>query len=85
MVECRARLWVDQVAAPIIVFRPASEMGLETSIEQKKILEDAGTEFFIIENGVHGSSMLVDDRTEHDMSATRELVIAELSELDSGS
>jgi pimeloyl-ACP methyl ester carboxylesterase len=85
MVDCRARLWVDQVTAPIFVFRPTSEMGRETSIEQKEILADAGAEFFIIENGIHGSSMLVDERTEHDMSATRELVIAKLSELNSGS
>lgn len=81
MVECRARKWVDQVSVPKIVIRPASEMERETSIEQQDILTSAGAEFLIVENGIHGSSMLLDERTDRDMSATRDLVVRKLKEI----
>ncbi len=81
MENCRARQWVDKVAAPKIVFKPTSEMERESSIEQKAILTDAGAEFFIVEDGIHGSSMLVDERTGHEMSETRELVIKKLRQV----
>jgi len=75
MVDCRARMWVDSVQAPVFVLRPASEMARASSEEQRDVLTAAGSEFLVVENGVHGSSMLVDERTEHDMSAVRETVI----------
>ncbi len=75
MESCRARQWVEEVSAPAIVFRPASEMAREASQSQRRILEDAGVDFRIVEHGIHGSSMLVDTRTEQDMSAARSEVI----------
>lgn len=74
MAACRARDWIDAVEVPVLVLRPASEMERETSVEQREILEAAGAEFFVVEHGVHGSSMLVDDRTGHDMRAARAAV-----------
>jgi len=76
MENCRARMWVDNVKAPIFALRPASEMERAPSVEQREILTTAGAEFLIVENGVHGSSMLVDERTEHDMSEARAAVLA---------
>lgn len=73
--ECRARMWIDEVTSPVYVFRPASEMERESSIEQKEILTAADASFLVVENGVHGASMLVDSRTEHDMGAVRETVM----------
>jgi len=81
MENCRARQWVDRVTAPKIVFKPTTEMERESSIEQKVILTNAGTEYFIVENGIHGSSMLVDERTDHEMLKTRELVIKKLRQV----
>ena len=75
LVDCRARMWLDDVEAETLVLRPASEMERESSIEQRDILTAAGIQFLVIENGVHGSSMLVDERTEADMSAARLTVI----------
>ena len=68
-------VWVDSVQAPVFVLRPASEMARASSEEQRDVLTAAGSEFLVVENGVHGSSMLVGERTEHDMSAVRETVI----------
>lgn len=75
MVDCRARMWIDELRAPALVLRPASEMERASSMEQRDLLTAAGVEFRVVKNGVHGSSMLVDTRTENDMTATREAVI----------
>ncbi|GJL95020.1 MAG: hypothetical protein DHS20C05_14250 [Hyphococcus sp.] len=74
--NCRARMWVDDITVPMFVLRPQSEMENPNSIEQRDILTTAGVEFMVVENGVHGSSMLVDDRTKNDMSAAREAVLS---------
>ena len=81
MESCRARQWANDVPVPAIVFKPASEMTRDTAEEQRQILEGAGITFRIVEHGIHGSSMLVDARTENDMSATRAQVIAWLDDL----
>ncbi len=74
--NCRARLWVGDISRPMFVLRPASEMERGSSIEQRDILTSAGVEFLVVDNGVHGSSMLLDARTEQDMSAARAEVLA---------
>lgn len=81
LVDCRARMWVDRIAAPMFAWRPASEMVSESSIEQRDVLTAARVEFRVVENGVHGSSMLVDSRTGHDMAAERAAVIEWLKEV----
>ncbi len=78
---CRARDWISEVTAETFVLRPASEMARESSQEQRDILSAAGADFFVAENGVHGSSMLVDDRTNHDMSGVRARVLAWLKQV----
>ena len=83
MAECRASLFVEQVEAPILVLRPASEMARDSSLEQQRVVSEAGASFLVVENGVHGSSMLVDERTEYDMSATRAEVVQWLDRLGS--
>lgn len=76
MAACRARQWFDALQSPALVLRPASEMERESSIEQRDLMEAAGIEVHVVENGVHGSSMLVDSRTEHDMAPARAHVLA---------
>ena len=61
MMECRARAWLDGLTTPAAVFRPESEMQRESSVEQRGLLTPAVVEFFVIEEGVHGSSMLLDE------------------------
>lgn len=80
LVECRAREWIEGVTSPVMVFRPDSEMARESSLEQREILTRAGAEFVVVENGVHGASMLLDSRTESDMSAARDAALAWLRE-----
>ena len=79
LTECRARNFLTDVKIAAFVLRPESEMGRESSIEQREIFEAAGVQFTVVVNGVHGSSMLVDERTGHNMSAARDEVIAWLT------
>ncbi len=81
MVDCRARLWIDRVKAPVHLFRPVAEMTRESSIEQRTVLTASGASFLVVENGIHGSSMLLDSRTDHNMSAARATVVAWLKDV----
>jgi alpha-beta hydrolase superfamily lysophospholipase len=74
MIDCRARSWIEALAVPVLVLRPQSEMERSSSIEQREILMDSGAQFHIVENGIHGSSMLLDARTGHDMRGARQTV-----------
>ena len=55
-----------------IVFRPERELEYEHVAAQLEVLKAKGAIAVVVENGVHGSSMLVDERTGHDMSVYRE-------------
>ncbi len=79
--SCRAALWLANVHAPALALRPASEMQRETSLEQRAALTAGGVEFAVIANGVHGSSMLLDSRTQADMSEARERVLTWLDDV----
>ncbi len=76
LANCRAIQWIEGVSATNLVVRPQSEMARASAQEQRRILSSAGTEFIIVEHGIHGSSLLVDERTEHDMSEARADVLA---------
>lgn len=81
LINCRARQWASEISVPRLAIRPGSEMAYEASVEQQDVLTAAGVTFHIVENGVHGSSMLVDARTKADMTETRAYVAAWLNGL----
>ena len=81
MVNCRARMWLGGLRAPALVLRPASEMETSTSGQQRDLFLAANVDFHMVEEGVHGSSMLVDERTKQDMSTSRALVIGWLKRI----
>lgn len=58
------------------VLRPSSEMKIERVATQLADFEEEGAQTLVVENGVHGASMMVDERTDHDMSVVRQAVIA---------
>lgn len=80
MANCLARARLDDLTVPAFVLRPASEMQGESSQSQKALMEAAGIPVLVLEDGVHGSSMLVDARTEADMSDARAALINWLAE-----
>lgn len=75
MANCLARARLDDLTRPAFVLRPASEMERESAQQQKVLLEAVNVPVLVLEDGVHGSSMLVDERTEADMSTGRTAVM----------
>ena len=80
MAACLARAWVGDVSIPLAVFRPSSEMDRESAQAQRDLVIEAGLDFFEVPEGVHGSSMLVDERTGQDMTEARDWVAAWLQQ-----
>lgn len=74
---CELGLDIAQIAAPGAVFRPSGEMEFESVAAQMEAFRAAGFETHVIENGAHGSSMLVSARSpEADTEAALEFVRA---------
>lgn len=78
---CLAEQWLDRLRSPALVLHPRSEMERESTKRQEQAFAAAGVPHRVIENGVHGSSLLVDERTGHDMSEARDLVVSWLDEI----
>lgn len=74
MANCDSAVLIDWIEIPTVAFRPATEMENPRSIAQAEKLRAAGVSFYVIDGGVHGSSMLVPDRSEADMEKTWRLV-----------
>jgi len=78
MANCLLEEIVDDIQVPALALRPNKEL-LFTS-EQSKLMSRNGIKVHIINYGVHGSSMFVDERSKHDMTPARELITGWLSE-----
>lgn len=83
MEGCTTDLYIENISTPMAVFSPGSEMHLESAQAQRTHMIENGVEYFIIEEGVHGSSMLVDARTDADMSDARTAVLTWLNKIGS--
>ncbi len=77
------RVW-EHVDVPAHAFWPASEYAHESVRAIADALRAAGIAVTVVEDGVHGSSMLVDRRTGHDMRAARAAVARWLKEVLKG-
>lgn len=75
-------LYLDGISMPAIGFRPAREMGNPSTDEQKLAFEQANIPFHVIDDAVHGSSMLNPERVAGDASQAWSIVEAFLSQLD---
>ena len=80
MVACLPQARLDELQTPAFVLNPTAEMNDEADFLEKSRFEQAGVKVLVVEDGIHGSSMLVDERTEADMSNARDAVIAWLNQ-----
>lgn len=80
MMNCSASNFADGLQDPAFALSPMTEIERESVMAQRAVLEQVGVRYDVVENGIHGSSMLVDERTENDMSATRAEVMGWLKE-----
>lgn len=81
MADCRPGNYLGDVHIPALAFRPASEMGRDSTDRQQARFEAAEIPFHIIENGVHGSSMLNQERALGDAGRAWEIVFEFLQKL----
>ena len=72
--NCLPSPYFESIQIPLLVLKPRSEMDSESSKRQFELADQYGHETFIAENGVHGSSMLVEERTKTDVSETWNVV-----------
>lgn len=70
MEACRGEEVSEQIEAPVLVFRPASEMKIESVQKQAEVFEKQGHEVHVSDPGVHGASMLVEERVDARVEAT---------------
>ena len=76
MKDCSPQSAIESISSPLIIFRPAKEMEVPSVIAQFESAKQKGHETFIAENGVHGSSMLVAERTNSEVKETWSAVFA---------
>jgi len=78
--NCLPSPYLESIEVPLIILKPQSEMDSESSARQFELAYKYDHQTYISENGVHGSSMLVMDRTESDVDETWEVVYSFLNE-----
>jgi hypothetical protein len=61
---------LTRLKVPLLVLRPPAEMELDHARELAESLARHGHELFVLERGVHGSSMLVAERVGGPVEAT---------------
>ncbi len=74
MADCNPMESLPAVSRPLVVFRPASEMKVPSVIEQAAQFKAAGVSVQVVDGGVHGSSMLVAERSQADLTGTWRIV-----------
>lgn len=79
--QCGAKRGLPDLVDPGLAVWPKKEEGQAKALS--KLLSAKNVEVHIVDDGVHGSSTLVDERTGHDMSAARAKVADWLSKTTS--
>ena len=70
MEGCKPEPYIEQIEIPLMVFRPGSEAAAETVKEQLALVKTEGHQSYVAPDGVHGSSMLVQERAKSNVTAT---------------
>ncbi len=79
MGECAANTFIKTINIPTLGLRPRSEMTKAGGIPQKAMFEAQGLNYFVAEDGVHGSSMLDPSRAKGDTAPTWAAVLTFLN------
>ena len=81
MSACRPDDAMKDLDVPLIVFRPEKEMAIESVSKQLELAKNLGHKTYVAKNGVHGSSLLTDERVGGDASESWVVVTNFLAEL----
>jgi len=81
MGECQPNGYFDTLDMPVLVLRPESEMEYDSVKEQFELVRQSGHQVYVAKGGVHGSSMLVEERTNASVTDTWGVVLKFLGEI----
>jgi len=70
MANCKPDDYFEGMNTPLLVLRPEQELQIESVQKQFELLEQHGHQTYVAKNGVHGSSMLVQERVGKDTERT---------------
>ena len=80
LADCDPRQYIDDLSTPTLALRPQREFEIESVKEQMSLFESAGMRTYVSDPGVHGSSMLVEERVQASTEETWTVVLAFLEE-----
>lgn len=80
MADCKADLYLDDLSVPLVVFRPTEELKIESAKAQFGLLQEKGFQVYEAEIGVHGSSMLAEERAGGNVDTNWEAVFSFIEE-----
>lgn len=82
MQECRSELYFETLKLPMLLLRPEKEMEIESVKQQFDLALRYKHKTYVAANGVHGSSMLVEARTESDVKAHWDAVLSFIEKVE---
>ena len=80
MAGCMPETYSSQVTQPVLALRPIREMEVPYVPGQMKLFEDQGHRVYVADPGVHGSSMLNEERVGASTEETWAVVLSFLTE-----
>ena len=81
MTDCLASPYLETLEVPLLLLRPPNEMESESVRAQFALAQQFGHQTFAAPYGIHGSSMLVQDRVNNDVSGTWNVVFSFLDQV----
>jgi alpha-beta hydrolase superfamily lysophospholipase len=80
MSNCKADEYFETLKTSLLLLRPSKEMEIESVKKQFNTAKKYNHKTFIAKNGVHGSSMLVEDRVQNNVDENWKVVLAFINE-----
>lgn len=84
MADCNPNPLIDQIKAPFMALRPMSEMTRPSNQYQGDLFAAAGFGVYVVDDGLHGSSMLDANRTGKKMRRAWDAVLEFLDQQSKG-
>ena len=82
MKECLPDPYFETLKRPLLILRPPNEMESENSKLQFELANTYNHETYVPKNGVHGSSMLVEERVGREVEETWTVVLSFLNKIE---
>ena len=82
MQACNPNEYFQTLKTPLLLLRPPGEMENENSKAQFELAESYNHETYVPDHGVHGSSMLVEERVGDEVEACWKVVLAFLDKIE---